>query len=171
MWETTTIGLPQISADLEYQNFLKIPRTGLPSAAFGEPPAGTPEIIAVEFGLQHALNANITLSQLLFDGSYLVGLQASKAFLKISESAKIKTEFAVKEAVTQAYASVLMTKENIKILERNQLSLAKNVRETKAMVSNGLIESQTAEQLELTLNDTENQLNRVRRFEKITTKC
>ena len=43
------------------------------------------------FGKKQNLSASVTLSQLIFDGSYLVALQASKAYVKISEQANEKT--------------------------------------------------------------------------------
>ena len=110
VWETTATGLPQINASLDYQNFLKQPVSLLPAAAFdntssvvqtvedffGLTPNNTPTapdgFIPVVFGTKQNINASVTLTQLLFDGSYLVGLQASKTYLKISEQANEKTE-------------------------------------------------------------------------------
>ena len=89
VWETTTIGLPQISGKVDYQNFIKQPVT---LADFDQD--GTNEEFI--FGTKQNMNATVTLKQLLFDGSYLVGLQASKTYLKISEQANEKTEMLTK---------------------------------------------------------------------------
>ena len=109
VWETTTIGLPQIDAKIDYQNFLKQPVSLLPAAAFdntgaviktvedyfGLTSTGTPTppegFLPLTFGTKQNMSATVTLKQLLFDGSYLVGLQASKTFLKISKQANEKT--------------------------------------------------------------------------------
>ena len=45
-------------------------------------------------------DAAARLDQLIFDGSYLVGLQASSVFLKISRQNKVKSELEVKRLVT-----------------------------------------------------------------------
>ena len=42
VWETTTIGLPQINARVDYQNFLKQPVSLLPAAAFDNKVPGCP---------------------------------------------------------------------------------------------------------------------------------
>ena len=88
-WETTTIGLPQINGKVDYQNWLKQQVSLLPAELAGGP-AGT--FVPVRFGTKQTMNASVTLTQLIFDGSYLVGLQSAKTYLKISEQAKEKTE-------------------------------------------------------------------------------
>ena len=67
------------------EEFFDINRESSPAVAEG--------FIPVVFGTQQNLNASVTLTQLLFDGSYIVALQASKTFLKISEQAEEKTVF------------------------------------------------------------------------------
>ncbi len=77
-WETTAAGLPQISAEISYQNNLKQPITLLPAEITG----GIPGTFApVTFGTKQNGSATATLNQLIFDGSYLVGLQAAKVYL------------------------------------------------------------------------------------------
>jgi outer membrane protein TolC len=162
VWETTAIGLPQINGNVEYQNFLKQQVQLIPSDFFG----GTPgEFQPVIFGTKQNMNATVTLSQLLFDGSYIVGLQSAKTFKKISESGKIKTEFAVKQAVVNAYSNVLLVEERILILEKNKLILEQNLDQTNKLVLNGFGEEQDAEQQQLTLSAINNEINKTTRYE------
>lgn len=163
-WETTTMGLPQIDAKVDYQNFLKQPVTLIPSEIFGGPSGEFEEVV---FGAKQNLNATITLNQLIFDGSYLVGLQSAKTFLKISNLAKEKTDQNIREAVINAYGNVLIAHETILILKRNQKSLEQNLKETKAFLINGFAEEQDVEQQQITLSTIENDLNRAIRFEII----
>ena len=81
-WETTTIGLPQISATIDYQNWIKQQVSLIPAEFFG---GNVGEFAELAFGTKHNMNATATLRQLIFDGSYLVGLQSAKTYLKISE--------------------------------------------------------------------------------------
>ncbi len=155
VWETTTMGLPQINAKVDYQNFIKQPVSLIPAQFFGGPPG---EFAEVSFGTKQNMKASATLSQLIFNGSYLVGLQSSRVYLKISESIKTKTKNLVKEGVTNAYAGVLLIKESIRILEKNKSILEKNLSDTKQIVQNGFAEEQDAEQLQLTLSKITNQL-------------
>ena len=185
VWETTTIGLPQINASVDYQNFLKQPVSLLPAAAFDNttstvetvedyfnlqanrqptPPDG---FIPVVFGTKQNVNATVTLTQLLFDGSYLVGLQAAKTYLKISKQAEEKTELLTREAVINAYGNVLVTEKSITILKGNIKILEKNYNDAKKIYENGLNEEEDVEQLEITLGNLKNQLNSVVRMKEI----
>jgi len=166
-WETTTIGLPQISAKVDYQSFLKQIVTLLPAEFVG----GTPgEFAEIKFGTKQNLNATITANQLLFDGSYLIGLQSAKVFLQISKLAEEKTELGIKEAVINAYGNVLLSEESVVILTHNKSLLQKNLDQTKAIVKNGLAEEQDAEQLQITLSTVKNQLNKAKRLKDISYK-
>lgn len=166
-WETTTIGLPQIDGKVDYQNFLKQGVTLIPSEIFGGPPG---EFEEVTFGTKENLNATVTLNQLIFDGSYLVGLQSAKTYLKISILAKEKTEQAIREAVINAYGNVLVAHEAILILENNKNVLEKNLNETKIFLDAGFAEVQDFEQQQITFITVENQLNRAMRYEVIAKK-
>jgi len=110
------------------------------------------------------------MNQLLFDGSYLIGLQSAKVYLQISELAEQKTERSIKEAVINAYGNTLLAEESVKILEQNLGLLEKNLNDTKAIVKNGLAEEQDAEQLQITLSTIKNQLNKTKRLSAISYK-
>ena len=163
-WETTAIGLPQIDADGSYSNFLKQGVTLIPSEIFGGPPGEFEEVV---FGTKQNLTGTVTLNQLLFDGSYLIGLQAAETYLKISSLSKDKTNQTVREAVINAYGQVLISQENIRILENNQALLQKNLDETKIIFQNGMTEEQDVEQQQITLSNIENELNKAIRLESI----
>jgi outer membrane protein TolC len=160
VWETTTIGLPQIDAKVDYQNFLKQPI----SVADINGDGIDEEFV---FGTKQNVNASVTLRQLLFDGSYLVGLQSAKTFLKISKQAEEKTELLTREAVINAYGNVLVAESSIAVLERNIKILQKNYNDAKKIYENGLNEEEDVEQLEITLGRLKNQLNSVTRLEGI----
>lgn len=81
-WETTADGLPQINGTVDYTNQLKQPVTLIPGEVAGGEP-GT--FVPVVFGTQQQMQLTATLTQLIFDGSYLVGLEAAKSFLQYTE--------------------------------------------------------------------------------------
>ncbi|OSY88633.1 transporter [Tenacibaculum holothuriorum] len=187
-WETTTMGLPQINGKVDYQNWLKQQVSVFPAgfadsysqirqlsefydlSSLGiikEIPDAPTEGLAVPFGTKQSVNASVTLSQLIFDGSYLVGLQSAKTYLKISEQAKEKTELATREAVINAYGNVLVAQKTIDILEKNKNVLQKNVNETQKIYDNGLTELENVEQLQITLGNIENNLNNAQRLKII----
>jgi outer membrane protein TolC len=164
-WETTTIGLPQINAKVDYQNFLKQPVSLIPAEFFGGNPG---EFAEVAFGTKQTINATATLNQLIFDGSYLVGLQSAKVYLEISENAKVKTDIEIRKAVISAYGNVLLAEESVKVLDDNIENLERNLFETQKTFENGLTEEENVEQLQITLQSLKNNLNKTKRARNVS---
>jgi len=132
--------------------------------ADGEP--GT--FVEVVFGQPQQVTATATLTQQIFDGSYIVGVQATKAFLSFSENNKEKTDLDIRKAVVEAYGNVLVAQESVEISEKNKATLEKNLYETKKVYENGLGDEESVDQLQITLSSVDNQLKNARRLEKIT---
>lgn len=168
-WETTATGLPQISGSVGYLNNIDFTLQGVSGNAFN--PAGNPDDISLfAFGTKQSMNSNLTLSQLLFDGSYIVALQASKTYLKFYQNAKQKTNLEVREMVINAYGNVLLAEESIAILEKNKATLSKTLSDTQETFKNGLIEEENVEQLQITLASVNNNLSNVKRLLDIAQK-
>lgn len=165
-WETTTIGLPQINGTVGYQNNLKLQKQLIPAKIF-DVNAPDDAFAEVAFGTKHNMSSSLTLSQLIFDGSYLVGLQSAKTYLKISENAKIKTANEIKEIVINSYGNVLLADESILILQKNKAILEKTFSDTKEIYKNGLIEEENVEQLQITLASINSSLENVKRQKTI----
>ena len=163
-WETTATGLPQLSASIDYTNFLKQQVTVIPGEFVGGNPG---EFVDVIFGTKQTVNAFATVTQKVFDGSYIVALQSAKVFLEISENAKVKTDLEVRQAVINAYGNVLLAEESIKIFQRNIDVLEKNLYETQKIYENGLGDEESVEQLKITLSGVKSSLNNVDRLKKL----
>ncbi|WP_395056112.1 TolC family protein [Flavobacterium sp.] len=160
-WETTTMGLPQINGTVSYLNNLQYTKQGVTGGGtFGGEPGS---VSTIAFGTKHIMNAGVTLSQLLFDGSYLVGLQSAKVYLKISENAKLKTSQEIREIVVNSYGNVLLADESILIFEKNKVVLEKTLSDTKQIFKNGLIEEENVEQLQITSASVNSALANVKR--------
>lgn len=166
-WETIATGLPQVNAKMDYQNWIKQQVSLIPAEFFGGKKG---EFAEVAFGTKQNVNASATLSQLIFNGSYLVGLQSAKTYLKISELAKIKTEEAVREAIINAYGNALIAEESILVLEKNKQSLDKNLHELTQMYENGFVEEESVEQLKLTLASVKSKLSQTKKMKDIAYK-
>jgi outer membrane protein TolC len=164
-WETIASGLPQISADLNYQNQLKQPISLIPAEFFGGQPG---EFQAIVFNQPQQASATATVRQQIFDGSYIVGVQATKAFLSYSQNNKEKTQQDVRKAVVEAYGNVLLAQESVTILQKNLDALQSNLYETQKLYDNGLAEEENVEQLQITFSTVESQLKNVIRLKKIT---
>ncbi len=164
-WSTIAIGLPQISANADYQNFIELPTSLIPAQFFG---GNEGEFAEVQFGTPQTMTAGLTLQQLIFDGSYIVGLEASKIFLKISENIFEKTLLEVRKNIVQTYSSVLLARENMDFLEKNKNNLEKNLLELNQLYENGFEEEESVEQIRLTLSGVKTQLRYVNNIERIT---
>ncbi|WP_346883174.1 TolC family protein [uncultured Algibacter sp.] len=146
VWETTANGLPQINGAIDYQNNIKTP--------FNTDDLAPNDPFRFLFP-KHSLIPSLSLSQLIFDGGYIVGLQSNKVFLTISELAKDKTNNDIETAVVSAYNNALLTKESIEIMKNNIAVLEENLNETTKIFENGLTEEEDVEQLQLTLSNLE----------------
>ena len=164
-WETTATGLPQISASVDYNNWIKQQVSLVPAEFFGGQPGEFAEIV---FGTEQSVIATGVLNQKVFDGSYLVGLQSAKVFLEISRNAKEKTDLEVRKAVINAYGNVLVAEEGVNILERNVAVLEKNLDETTKIYENGLGEEESVEQLQITLSGVLSDLNNTKRLKDLS---
>lgn len=164
-WEIIAQGLPQISGNVDYRNQLKQPVTLLPAELAGGEP-GT--FVPVRFGTQQNLTGTATWDQLIFDPSYIVGIQSVKTLLAISKNAKTKTDQEVKLAIINAYGNVLLSQESVSILKKNIETLDKNYRDTQKIFENGLAEEEDVEQLEITLLGLKNNLSRSERMKDIS---
>lgn len=160
-WETTTMGLPQINAAIDYQNNLVIQRSVVPAEFFGGNPG---EFIDVAFGTKHVMIGRATLSQLIFDGSYLVGLQAAKTYLNFYKDMQVKTRQEIKQQIIQDYTNILLLERSIELLEKNKKTLEKNYFEANQTFKNGLIEEESVEQIQITLSTINNSLNNSQRM-------
>ena len=164
-WSTIAIGLPQISANADYQNFIELPTSLIPAQFFG---GNEGEFAEVQFGTPQTMTAGLTIQQLIFDGSYIVGLEASKIFLKISENIFEKTLLEIRKNIVQTYSSVLLARENIIFLEKNKNNLEKNLLELNQLYENGFEEEESVEQIRLTLSGVNTQLRYISNLERIT---
>ena len=164
-WSTIAIGLPQISASANYQNFIELPTSLIPAQFFGGKEG---EFAEVQFGTPQTMDAGVTMQQLIFDGSYIVGLQASNIFLKISQNVLEKTLLEVRKSIVNSYSTVLLVRENIDFLEKNKTNLNKNLEELNQLFRNGFEEEESVEQLRLTLSGIETQLRYAKNLERIS---
>lgn len=164
-WETTADGLPQVNAAVDYENRLRQIVTPLPSEVLGQPPG---EFINVRFGTKQNMNVSATLSQLIFDGSYIVALQAAKTFLAYSDNLEQQTKLDVRQETINAYGNVLVARDYIDIIKNNKKIAKKNLEETRAVYENGFAEEEDVEQLEITFQQLSNQLRNAERNYKLS---
>lgn len=148
----TAIGLPQINATVDYSNFIELPTSLIPGEFFGEEP-GT--FIPIQFGTEHNLTAEASLSQLIFSGSYIIGLQASRSVVEVSQLKLERDQANLKETITNAYCRALVVHESLDIIDSLLFTLRKMLFEVEETYKNGFIEDTDVSQIELLVSDLE----------------
>ena len=164
--ETIGIGLPKINGEVNWQQFLEIPTTVVPANMF-VPTASEGEYAELKFGTEQNSSASITASQLLFDGSYIVGLKASAIYKSLSQQSLQLTEQQIQDSVAAAYYNVLVAEErkdflNL-IVEIHQAILD----EVQARYDLGMVEDLDVDKMALTLSNMEIQSENMERMTKV----
>ncbi|HYK77368.1 MAG TPA: TolC family protein [Daejeonella sp.] len=158
--QTIGIGLPQINGSANFQDYLKVPTSLLPGEFFGQ--QGT--LVPVKFGVTYQSSIGADLSQLLFDGTYLVGLKASKTYKELSTRNLQRSRIETAVAVTKAYYSVLVNNEQLSLLDANLLRLKKSLNDTEALFKNGFVEKIDVDRLSVLKNNLETERQNVTRL-------
>lgn len=159
--ETTTIGLPQVTGGVNFSSNIRVQRQFLPASVF-DPTAPNDLIVPVAFGITHSAIANVTLNQLLFDGSYFVGLRAAKAFKQFTESSVEMSRVEVAGEVTKAYYGWLVNESRLALLEVNRGQLDQLYKDTKGRVDNGYAEKVDLQRIEVSINNLETSIEQAK---------
>lgn len=142
VWETTAIGLPQVKGTADYSHIFNVPKF-----SFGGPPVAISPADNTVFKLQ--------VSQLIFSGEYLVGLQATKVYKTISEQALVKNRVEISSAVETTYYMAMIAEEKRKIIDQNIALTAQTYNELKQMQKAGFTEDTDVDQLGMNLKTLE----------------
>jgi outer membrane protein len=155
--EIRSMGLPQINAAADLGKNVIQQKSFLPAEFFQDPDdPNSPEpgtFVPVVFTPLYTGSAAVTASQLLFDGSYLIGLKAAKTYTELSRKTTEQNEIDVVEQVTKAYYSVLVSRERMELLNQNLFRLDTLLKQTQVMFDNGVAEKLDVDRLRVTYNN------------------
>jgi len=107
--------------------------------------------------------ATLRVSQLIFSGQYILGIQTAKLGRLISEQNYEYNELNIKESVISAYYLVLITGETLEILEQNVENLEETLEQTRIMYKSGMAEQTDVDQLRITVNQISDARNAMER--------
>lgn len=164
--EVRAIGLPQVNGTASVVDNPRLKAMILrdDNPLFANPGGGTPSggsgqvddgriIIPNIFQLRSAGDANATVTQLIFSGSYFVGLQAAKTYAELSQKAAKRTKIETIEKVTKAYYLTQIGSERKELLNANISRLDTVLRQTKVLHENGMVEKIDVNRLEVAYNN------------------
>jgi len=163
--EVAATGLPQINGSVQLSTNDPLRRMffdpnnpsirPLIEGFTGGAPLPDSKIMAVPniFQLTSGGDAGVTISQLIFSGSYIVGLQAAKTYKELSSKATKQTKIDLTESVTKAYYMVLVNEERLKLFEKNVERVDSLLTQTKVMFDNGMVESIDVDRIQVTYNN------------------
>lgn len=185
IWETTAMGLPHVDVKSSYQHLFSVPVLSFPGTQLSKTRvpmdpatglgttselqlstgeniymnnvAGTP----IALGIKDNITADLTISQLIFSGSYIVGLQAIKVYYNFSKQSDEKTKLDVVETVVNTYHMLQLAEESRKILSQNLENINKTLLEITEMNKQGFLEKTDVDQLEVTANNVRNMMNQI----------
>jgi outer membrane protein len=159
--EIRGIGLPQINASGQFTDFLKVPLSPVPAEFFG----GAPGTFAlVQFAVKYNATGQVEASQIIFDGSYIVALQASKTYMELSQKSIKRTEIEIISNISKAYYAVLVNNERVNLLDANIAQLKSTLDQTIALNKAGFVEITDVSRLQVAYNNLITEKQKIERL-------
>jgi outer membrane protein len=153
-------GLPQINGGAQFLDYLKLPSTVIDGSFIGRPGRDT----SFTFGVKYQSNLTLDVSQIIFDGSFLVGLKARSTYKELSQRNYTRTRIDANVNVTKAYYQVLVSDEQIKLLDANLAQLKQQLDQTTAQNKQGFVEKIDVDRLNYQYNDLQTRRENVVRL-------
>jgi outer membrane protein len=153
--ENVSIGMPQVSAKVDYNWAFKQAVSIIPAGTFG------PTELEATFSQPHTASATVKATQLVFDARYFLGLKATKGIKKIASLNTQLNKSSLEKDIALAYYSVIVTKESKDKLANNEQVLEKLLHDNKEMYKEGLIDELTVNRLELNLVNLQTSINKI----------
>lgn len=150
--EVMATGLPQVNGSVSLQHYLDVPTQVVPNFFGSEP-----EVIELQFGVPWSANAGVRLDQLIFDGSYILGLKAAKEVRKRSDEELELNMLNARAQAAKAYYGVLAADEGARLVGESLPLLERSVAESQAMLEAGFIEAIDVDRLNIELAEARDQ--------------
>lgn len=163
LWQSIALGLPSVNAGGQYTDNIELP------ALFFDID-GNGSIDKLQFGTRYTSLGNLSINQLVFDGSYLVALFATDVLRDQASLNKEKTEIEVRQQTAQFYHLAIILAESEQALEENLKQAQSTTLQMTAMANEGLAELESVDQVRLLSRQIEASLSSIRQQKIIATK-
>jgi outer membrane protein len=165
--EYLSAGLPQVDISASFNKNFIIRKTFVPASIF-DPTAPEGEVIELQFGTPYDGMIGVNLSQMVFDGSYFVGLKAAKTLTDLSRRELTREKIDVIEGVVKAYYTVLVNKVAQDLVLDNYSRLDTLLKETRIMYENGFAEKIDLNRTQVEFNNISTQVSKTERMIEIS---
>lgn len=159
----TAAGLPQINASAGYTDYLQIPGSWAPNFL-----GGPPDFLFFQFQQKYTANGAIGVNQLLFDGTYFLGLRAAKDYVDLTQTLVSKSLTDLHMNVAKAYLLALTTAKNMELINSNILVLEKSLKDVSALYDEGFAEKLDVQRLQLALSNLKIQKEKLSNASSVT---
>lgn len=168
-------GLPQVNGKINYNYYVAPPVSPVEDfitpSIYGVligtgllPPSadpGPPQTFEFGFVPRNVLTGDISANWVVFDGSYLVSLEAARLYEAFTLS-NLDTKMAeLKANVTKAYLNVMLAEINKETLINNIGILEKSLAESQAIYAEGFIEQLDVKRIEMSLSNLQSELIKI----------
>ena len=150
--EYLSVGFPQIQFETGLKYNFEIQKSLIDISKFMPGvPEGTEQ--EVSFGQKYDGIMDLGINQMIFNGSYFVGLAASKALIELSEKQTVRTKVDIIESVNKAYYVVLNTKERLSLVNSNLDRIESLLNDTEILYENGFVEKLDVDRIKVSYNN------------------
>ncbi len=148
--ETRGIGLPQVGITGSFNHFINLP-VQVVGANFINPSAPEGETISFKAGTDFTSDASLQVNQILFDGSYIIGLKAANFFLNFQKTAANLSNEDIAFNVIQAYEMASVAKSNKTFIDSLVFTTEKLILKQSNYFELGMILKEDMDQLNYSL--------------------
>jgi outer membrane protein TolC len=153
-FEVMTEGFPKINVNLDFGYAFQQQISIVPAGVFG------PEAQEFIFAQPQTSNLTADVSQLIFDARYIYGLKARKALMASADYTVEQARIETTEDITMSYYGALISRQAYDLLQLNEATLEKILKETTATYNQGLIDELSVNRLELNMLNLQTQIEK-----------
>jgi outer membrane protein len=144
--------MPTINADMTYTRNMEIPVNFVPGEFFGGEPGS---LVPIAFGTDNSWDGGLSIQQTLFRGQAFIGISSSSVFRMAQlENYRAASQFVVTQT-RQAYHTVLIAKEQLRLQEAAISRLRENLSDNKSRAGAGIIDEYEVLRVEVQLRNEE----------------
>lgn len=151
--EITGLAYPQINAKGEFSGYIDPLKTFVPAEFMDPSLIGQNKFIPVTFMPRFSNTASVTASQILFDGSIFVALQARNTIIKLAEQGKQLTDEEIRYNIQKAYYALVIANKQYGILKSSLANARKLIYEIETLYESGFVEKIEVDRTSVQVNN------------------